>query len=142
MFKRIKFIVTLLGGTLIVAAVNFLAFPVSTGVQVAVAQAGESEAQAAENLRVTLDPKQFQGEVRKAYQVAQDDPALLAQLHCYCGCDKADGHRNLLDCYRTDHGAHCEICVGEATDAEAMAKRGMSIDQIRDALRARYAHED
>jgi hypothetical protein len=142
MFKRMKFIVTLLGGTLIVAAVNFLAFPVSTGVQVAVAQAGESEAQAAENLRVTLDPKQFQGEVRKAYQVAQDDPALLAQLHCYCGCDKADGHRNLLDCYRTDHGAHCEICVGEATDAEAMAKRGMSIDQIRDALRARYAHED
>jgi Protein of unknown function with PCYCGC motif len=142
MFKRMKFIVTLLGGTLIVAAVNSLAFPVSTGVQVAVAQAGESEAQAAENLRVTLDPKQFQGEVRKAYQVAQDDPALLAQLHCYCGCDKADGHRNLLDCYRTDHGAHCEICVGEATDAEAMAKRGMSIDQIRDALRARYAHED
>jgi hypothetical protein len=142
MFKRLKFIVAPLGGALIVAAVYFLANPFSTGIQVATAQAGESEAQAAENLRVTLDPKQFQGEVRKAYQVAQDDPALLAQLHCYCGCDKADGHRNLLDCYRTEHGAHCEICVGEANDAEAMAKRGMSIDAIRDALRARYAHED
>jgi hypothetical protein len=142
MFKRMRFIVALLGGASIIAAVYFLVPPTSGSLHVATVQAGESEAQAAENLRVTLDPKQFQGDVRKAYQVAQDDPALLAQLHCYCGCDKADGHRNLLDCYRTEHGAHCEICVGEANDAEAMAKRGMSIDQIRDALRARYAHED
>ncbi len=142
MFKRLKFIATLMGSASMVAAVYFLASPFSTGIDVAAVQAGESEAQATENLRVTLDPKQFQGEVRKAYQVAQDDPALLAQLHCYCGCDKADGHRNLLDCYRTEHGAHCEICVGEANDAEAMAKRGMSIDAIRDALRARYANED
>ena len=142
MFKRLKFIATLIGGASIVAAVYFLAKPFSTGINVATAQAGESEAQAAESLRVTLDPNRFQGDVRKAYQIAQDDPALLAQLHCYCGCDKADGHRNLLDCYRTEHGAHCEICVGEANDAEAMAKRGMSIDQIRDALRARYGNED
>jgi hypothetical protein len=142
MFKRMKFMVALLGGALIVAAVYFFARPASTALHVATAEAAQSESQAAENLRVTLDPKQFQGEVRQAYQVAQDDPALLAQLHCYCGCDKADGHRNLLDCYRTEHGAHCEICVGEANDAEAMAKRGMSIDAIRDALRARYAHED
>jgi hypothetical protein len=142
MFMRVKFIVALVGGALLVAAVYFLARPFRAGVHIATAQAAQSEAQAAENLRVTLDPKQFQGEVRKAYQVAQDDSALLAELHCYCGCDKADGHRNLLDCYRTDHGAHCEICVGEANDAEAMAKRGMSIDQIRDALRARYAPED
>jgi hypothetical protein len=142
MFKRMKFIVALLGGALIVAAVYLLAPPTSGTLHIATAQAGESEAQAAENLRVTLDPKQFQGDVRKAYQVAQDDPALLAQLHCYCGCDKTDGHRNLLDCYRSQHAAHCEICVGEANDAEAMEKRGMSIDAIRDALRARYAHED
>ena len=142
MFKRLKLVVAMLGCALIVAAVCSLAGPVRTGGHVAAFRAGESEAQAAENLRVTLDPKQFQGDVRKAYEVAQDDAALLDQLHCYCGCDKADGHRNLLDCYRTEHGAHCEICVGEANDAEAMAQRGMSIDQIRDALRARYAHED
>jgi hypothetical protein len=94
----------------------------------------------AEQLRVTLDPKNFQGDVRKAYEAAEHNPALLAQLHCYCGCDKADGHKNLLDCFRDTHGSTCAICVGEARDAEAMANRGVPVEQIRDALRARYAH--
>ena len=93
-----------------------------------------------EQLRITLDPKGFQGNVREAYEVAERDPALLAQLHCYCGCDKADGHKNLLDCFRDSHGSTCAICVGEARDASAMAARGVTIEQIRDALRARYAH--
>ena len=91
-------------------------------------------------LRVTLDPDKFQGDVREAYKVAERDPALLAQLHYYCGCDKADGHKNLLDCFRDTHGSRCEICVGEARDAESMASRGMPVEQIRDVLRARYAH--
>ena len=38
--------------------------------------------------RVTLDPDQFVGPAKQAYQVAEKSPALLAQLHCYCGCDK------------------------------------------------------
>ncbi|HEV2170866.1 MAG TPA: CYCXC family (seleno)protein [Candidatus Binatus sp.] len=91
-------------------------------------------------LRITLDPAAFQGTVREAYEVAERDPALLAQLHCYCGCDKTDGHKNLLDCFRDTHGSTCAICCGEARDAEAMASRGMPIEQIRDALRARYSH--
>jgi hypothetical protein len=90
--------------------------------------------------RITLDPKRFQGDVREAYQVAERDPALLAQLHCYCGCDRNEGHKNLLDCFRDDHGGKCAICVGEARDAEAMAQRGVSVEQIRDTLRSRYAH--
>jgi uncharacterized protein with PCYCGC motif len=94
----------------------------------------------AEQLRVTLDPKNFQGDVRQAYEAAERNPALLAQLHCYCGCDKADGHKNLLDCFRDSHGSTCAICVGEARDAETMANRGVPVEQIRDALRARYAH--
>ena len=91
-------------------------------------------------LRITLDPQNFQGTVREAYEVAEKDPALLAQLHCYCGCDVTDGHKNLLDCFRDTHGSTCAICCGEARDAEAMASRGMPVEQIRDALRARYAH--
>jgi len=78
--------------------------------------------------------------VREAYEIAERDPTLLAQLHCYCGCDKAIGHKSLLDCYRDTHGSRCEICVGEAHDAESMASRGVPVEQIRDALRARYAH--
>jgi hypothetical protein len=88
----------------------------------------------------TLDPAHFQGDARDAYEVARRNPALLVQLHCYCGCDKEMGHRNLLDCFRTDHGSHCAICVGEAIEAERLAQRGMPVEQIRDALREKFAH--
>jgi uncharacterized protein with PCYCGC motif len=94
---------------------------------------------AGQQLRITLDPQRFQGAVRQAYEVAERDPALLAQMHCYCGCDRQEGHKNLLDCFRDEHGSKCAICVGEARDAAAMANRGVPVDQIRDTLRARYA---
>jgi hypothetical protein len=93
----------------------------------------------AQQLRLTLDPRLFQGEVRKAYEVARRDPALLAQLHCYCGCDHTEGHTSLLDCFRDKHGSTCAICVGEAVEADTLSTQGMPVEQIRDALRARYA---
>jgi len=95
---------------------------------------------AAQHLRLTLDPNQFVGEVKQAYQIAERDPALLAQMHCYCGCDRTDGHKNLLDCYRDTHGSHCAICTGEAIEAEKLAEQGMPIAKIRDALRDRFAN--
>jgi Protein of unknown function with PCYCGC motif len=91
--------------------------------------------------RLTLDPDQYVGPVRQAYQVAKKSPALLAQLHCYCGCDKIYGHQNLLDCYRVTHAASCEICVGEALMAEQLSEQGSPVDQIRDAIRRNYAGE-
>src|SRR5579863_5202914 len=90
--------------------------------------------------RLTLDPKLFQGPARQAYEIAEKDPALLAQLHCYCGCDRTDGHKNLLDCYRDNHGSHCAICTGEAIEAEKLADQGMPVEKIRDALRDRFAN--
>jgi len=102
--------------------------------------AGSSDPAA--KLRMTLDPQLFQGDVKKAYQVAQDDPALLAQMHCYCGCDRTEGHKNLLDCFRDKHGSTCAICTGEAIEAEQLARQGMPVEQIRDSLRARYANGD
>ncbi len=95
---------------------------------------------AANHLRMTLDPNLFVGDVKKAYQIAEHDPTLLAQLHCYCGCDRTDGHKNLLDCYRDTHGAHCAICTGEALEAEKLAAQGMPVEKIRDALRDRFAN--
>jgi hypothetical protein len=106
------------------------------------ADAGQPQtaAGAAQNLRLTLDPNLFVGEVKHAYQIAQRDPALLAQLHCYCGCDRTDGHKNLLDCYRDNHGSHCAICTGEAIEADKLAAQGMPVEKIRDALRDRFAN--
>ena len=87
---------------------------------------------------VTLDPAMFTGPVHDAYLAAREHPEVLAQLHCYCGCDRLHGHNNLLDCFRDNHGGHCAICVGEAVDAARMYKAGTPVDQIRDALRERY----
>src|ERR1700722_2608344 len=86
-------------------------------------------AEAAE--RLTLDPNQFDGPAKQAYQVAEKNPGLLAQLHCYCGCDRVYGHQNLLDCYRGDHGSKCEICIGEALMAQQLSDQGSPVDQIR-----------
>jgi hypothetical protein len=138
MFKGIKGIVALSVAAFLVAALAYAGYVSSNR--------PPSDRQLAANgdpgarLRITLDPAAFQGTVREAYEVAERDPALLAQLHCYCGCDKTDGHKNLLDCFRDTHGSTCAICCGEARDAEAMASRGIPIEQIRDALRARYSH--
>jgi hypothetical protein len=91
---------------------------------------------------VTLDPALYTGPAHEAYRVAREHPGLLAQLHCYCGCDRVLGHNNLLDCFRDTHGGHCAICVGEAIDAERLYKAGTPVDQIRDALRERYKRHE
>ena len=82
------------------------------------------------------------GPVKEAYKFAEKNPALLAQLHCYCGCDKAEGHQNLLDCYRSMHGSSCEICTGEALLAKRMSEQGSPVDQIRNAIRRNFAQDN
>jgi hypothetical protein len=101
--------------------------------------ADPARASAAGGKRVTLDPARFNGAAQQAYEVAASNPALLAQLHCYCGCDKEIGHQNLLDCYRDEHGSHCPICVGEALEAAKLADEGLPVAQIRRVLRDHYA---
>ncbi|HZP45528.1 MAG TPA: CYCXC family (seleno)protein [Candidatus Binataceae bacterium] len=88
----------------------------------------------------TPDPALFKGDTRRAYEIARDHPELLMQLHCYCGCEQQDGHRNLFDCYRTNHASSCEICIGETLLAARLADQGMPVEQIRAALRQRYDH--
>ena len=56
-------------------------------------------------LPTPLPAAQFQGRVREAYQAAADMPQIIAGLACYCGCDKSQGHRNLLDCFVDTHGS-------------------------------------
>ena len=55
------------------------------------------------SLPTTLPPDMFTGTVRQAYQVAADMPGVLAELNCHCGCDRSQGHRNLLDCFSDTH---------------------------------------
>ena len=95
-------------------------------------------AAASDNL--TLNPDLFQGETRAAYLTAQKHPELLAQLDCYCGCEQHEGHKNLLDCFRSNHGATCATCTGEAVTAGQLFENGTPVEQIRALLRQRYAN--
>jgi len=75
---------------------------------------------------------------------------ILEHLNCYCGCMEAnDPHDSLLRCFLvgegddgsivwTDHGANCGICLMELQDAINLAKQGKSVDDIRDAIDAKY----
>lgn len=65
----------------------------------------EAAAPAAQELPETLPPERFSGAVREGYGIAQAIPDVLAELHCYCGCDRSVGHRHLLDCFADDHAA-------------------------------------
>ena len=56
-------------------------------------------------LPAPLPAEMFQGRAREAYKIAAEIPEVLADVSCYCGCDKSQGHRNLLDCFVDDHGA-------------------------------------
>ncbi len=63
-------------------------------------------AAAARPLPRTLPPDYFRRSplVARAYQIAGEIPTVIAQQPCYCRCDRL-GHRSLLDCYASDHGA-------------------------------------
>lgn len=90
-----------------------------------------ASAQAAQPLPQTLDPAQFSNKyVVAAYQAARQIPEILAQQPCYCYCDRI-GHRGLLDCFASKHGADCDICVKEAVFAMQEHRKGKTPEQIR-----------
>lgn len=64
-----------------------------------------ASAEAAQPLPKTLSAELFSDHyVTQAYRAAASIPSVLAQQPCYCHCDRL-GHRSLLDCFTTRHGA-------------------------------------
>ena len=89
---------------------------------------------AAQPLPATLDPSRFQEPaVRRAYTMAKQKPAILAQQPCYCGCSSL-GHQSLLDCFRDEHASGCSICVREAIRAAELDGQGKCAAEIRDDI--------
>ena len=87
----------------------------------------------------TLSPEIFTGNQRLAYQAAKEIPQTLAQLPCYCHCDKGFGHKSLLSCFETEHGENCGICIGEALMAYNLEKRAkLNVVQIREQIITAY----
>jgi hypothetical protein len=69
-----------------------------------------------------------------AYAAARSAAGTLDGVYCHCDCSKHSGHRSLLTCFESDHGAFCDICMGEAMMASGMAARGQSLMEIREAI--------
>jgi hypothetical protein len=87
------------------------------------------------SLGPTLAPEKFTGLTRDAYRVAREIPVTLAQMPCYCYCDRGMGHKSLHSCFEDDHAAHCAVCVNEALLAYKLEKEGkMTTAQIRDRI--------
>ena len=82
----------------------------------------------------TADPN-----VRRLYQVARENPALLDGLYCNCHCHETHGHRSLLTCFQSQHGAGCDICLGEADMAGQMQAQGRSLQDIRAQIDLAFA---
>jgi hypothetical protein len=85
-----------------------------------------------------LDPAGFSDDQqRHAYTAAGGIPAVLNQLYCWCHCRESTifHHRSLLECFESDHGSQCSTCMGEATLAYDMVKRGVTdVRQIQNAI--------
>lgn len=89
-------------------------------------------------LQPTLSPELFTGNKRLAYQVAKDIPQVLAQLPCYCHCDRGQGHKSLHSCFESEHGENCGICIGEALMAYSLHQNRVSASEIRKQIIATY----
>jgi hypothetical protein len=83
----------------------------------------------------TAPPELFNAypEIKETYQMAAHVKSTLDGLFCYCHC-KGAGHYSLLDCFRDEHGAGCDICLESARVAYRMANEGKSIDEIRTTI--------
>lgn len=94
--------------------------------------------ESAKNLPATLSPDIFKGETKAAYAAVREIPETIAQLPCYCHCDKEMGHKSLHSCFVDDHASQCGVCMNSALKAYKLKKEKMSVKQIRDALEAEY----
>lgn len=99
------------------------------------------EAPSRSSLGPTLAPEQFEGLTRDAYRAVREIPVTIAQMPCYCHCDRGMGHKSLYSCFEDDHAAHCAVCVNEALMAHKLEKeQKLTAPQIRDRIVAQFGH--
>jgi len=93
----------------------------------------------ASELGPVLASAQFTGKAREAYEAVSRIPATIAQMPCYCHCDRGMGHKSLHSCFEDDHAAHCAVCVDEALMVYRLQKEGLSPAEIRERIISVFA---
>ncbi|MGE5225345.1 MAG: PCYCGC motif-containing (lipo)protein [Planctomycetaceae bacterium] len=83
-------------------------------------------------------------EIAGHYHFAHDHPMPYKAVPCYCGCEATLDHQNLFRCFVTDtgawevHASGCVVCEEESAMVRAMLARGAGVQQIHDAIVARF----
>jgi hypothetical protein len=73
------------------------------------------------------------------FDLVRQIPQVVDGIRCQCGCAELDGFYSLLSCYEEGGMAsYCEICEGEGRMAFRLHQEGMSLDEIRASIDARY----
>ncbi|MBM4184150.1 MAG: hypothetical protein FJ207_07955 [Gemmatimonadetes bacterium] len=76
--------------------------------------------------------------VAETYRKAAEIVSILDGLYCYCFCRETFRHYSLLDCFKDDHAASCDVCLREAEIAYDMNQQGRSLDEIRQTIDGMY----
>jgi hypothetical protein len=83
-------------------------------------------------LPATMSPELFSDPiVQNAYAVAAKIKKTLYQEPCYCHCDRSQGHGSLFDCFASQHGSGCNICIYEDLYTYEQSRKGKTAAQIR-----------
>ncbi len=91
------------------------------------------------SLAPTLPPEQFNGKTREAYQAVRMIPQTIAQMPCYCHCDRSIGHKSLHSCFEDGHATSCATCIDEALLAYKLQQSGLTAPQIRKRIIAEFS---
>lgn len=87
-----------------------------------------------------VEPERYAGypRIAEVYRQAAAIPHVLDGLYCHCECSKHANHRSLLECFESDHGANCDVCLLEAELAYRMTRDGKNLNEIRAAIDGLY----
>lgn len=73
------------------------------------------------------------------YNGIREIPHIADGIRCQCGCADVPGYRSLLTCYESEGMAKwCEICQTEGRMVIRLHHAGRTLDQIREAIDARF----
>jgi hypothetical protein len=92
------------------------------------------------NAAMIVAPGRYVGypRIAEVYRQVAAIPEVIDGLYCYCDCRYHADHYSLLDCFRDDHGAGCDICMTQAALAYRMTGEGRSLDEIRETTDRLY----
>lgn len=86
------------------------------------------------------DQLSHNGDAQTAFDEVRQIPEIIDGIRCNCGCADNPGFYSLLTCYEGSGAMAlaCPICQGQGRMAFRLHKAGKTLDEIREAVDARY----